>query len=71
MLDIELDKTMSKSQFHKVRLVTKAGREVIGYCNLYESEWDSGEGEPCIGITGIKIPNLFYISNIESLEILD
>lgn len=65
MFDIELDKTMVASQFHNVRIVTKDGSEIIAYCDLYESQWDSGEGEPCIGLDYEKGDNLFIsvISN--------
>ncbi len=71
MFDIELDKIMCESQFHKVRLVTKDNKEIIDIVDLYESEWDSGENEPCIGLKNTPGVNLFYISSIKSLEIID
>ena len=70
MFDKNLDMTMSQSQFHKVKLVTNNNKVITGRVDMYESEWDSGKNEPCIGID-IPGENLFYISNIKSLEIID
>ena len=68
-----LDKLMSESQYHTIKMTDKKGNTVEGYVGLYESEYDSGKGEPCIGISmSSKIygQNLWYLSEIEELTIL-
>lgn len=66
-----LSKVMYESEFHNVNLVTVNGRNISGKVTLYESKYDSGKGEPCIGIGEVEGNNLFYLSNIKSLEIID
>lgn len=61
---------MKKSYGKKVRLVDKENRTLVGKVGLYEDEYDSGSDEPCIGIDLDVDPNLFNLSDIKSLEII-
>lgn len=81
----EIWETMFESEFHNVKIETVDGRIITGYVGLHESEYDSGEGEPFIGIdikelhktetATVKPENLWdngiYASGIKSIEILD
>ena len=61
---IDLQDTLNK----KVKLIDSDDNEVIAFSDLYESEYDSGYGEPIIGLTNGK----YYIqSEIKSIEIVE
>lgn len=54
--------------FTNVRIIDTEDIEHIGYVDLYENEYDSGDDEPVIGLsTGIALLQ----SEIKSIEKLD
>lgn len=81
----QLWRFMDECYFHNVKIETVDGRIITGYVDLVEDEYDSGEGEPFIGIdikelhktetATVKPENLWdngiYASGIKSIEILD
>lgn len=81
----EIWETMLESEFHNAKIETVDGRIITGYVDLHESEYDSGENEPYIGVdikelhktknATVKPENLWdngiYASEIKSIEILD
>lgn len=68
-----LSRLMFESQYCTVKMTDKKGNTIEGYVGLYESEYDSGKNEPCIGISmSSKIygQNLWYLSEIQELTII-
>lgn len=57
--------------FHTVRLIERSGRERKSKIILFESEYDSGDGEACIWLDDDLDPGILCQSEILSLEILD
>jgi len=59
--------TLAETYYHKVHMIDVNDNEVVGEVGLYESEWDSDDGMPCIGIDGI----MYNADEIKSIEIID
>ena len=59
--------TLYDTMDHKVKVVDINGNEYQGIVGLYESEWDSDNGEAEIWFTN----KMFKQSDIESIEIID
>ena len=64
-------KTLFESMNHYVRLIERGGRERKSKIILFESEFDSGDGEACIWLNDDLDPGILRQSEILSLEILD
>lgn len=60
--------TLYNALFHKVKLTETDGTVHIGTADLYESEYDSGEGVATIGLTNGYYYRTYEISSIEILD---